>query len=274
MIIINKKILKKILLILALACITLPIHYADEKNTLSEREVLGIATMCYSNIPIENFSDPKEEKNFNAKWFGGYSSPEEFSEFKIEDYVINKSKKNMSGFSAITYSKGDNIIIAFRGTDDGIIKENWEYIIPKRQHPQAKYVAQYIEKIEKSNLIGENTKLYITGHSLGGYLATYATGIILKSDKLKKHFVKTTTFNALGLGYISNNQIKENLKNIDKDKLINYKIEGDIVSLIGKHFTDFITLKNISAIDPETPFIVNKNPHFLYHFFNQEPFLK
>lgn len=180
----------------------------------------------------------------------------------------------MSGFSAITYSKDDNIIISFRGTDDGIINENWEYIIPKHQHPQSKYADRYIKKIENSDLIGENTKLYITGHSLGGYLATYSTGIVLKSDKLKKHFVKTTTFNGLGLGHISDKLIKENLKNIDKDKLISYKIEGDIVSLIGKHFTDFITLKNVNSADPKTSLTVNKNPHFLYHFFAQEPFLK
>ncbi len=270
----TKKIIKKIWITLTLTYFILPISYAEEIHTLSEREILGIATICYNNTPIEKFPNLKEEKKFNAKWFGGYSDPKEFSSFKIEDYVINKSNKKMSGFSAITYSKDNNIIIAFRGTDNGIINENWKYIIPNRQHPQAKYADQYIKKIEDSNLIEENTNLYITGHSLGGYLAIYATGIVLKSDKLKKHFVKTTTFNGLGLGYISDEQIKDNLENIDKDKLINYKIEGDIVSLIGKHFTDFITLKNISAIDPETPFIVNKNPHFLYHFFNQEPFLK
>lgn len=41
----------------------IPISYADKINTLSEREILGIATMCYSNAPIEKFLDKQEEKS-------------------------------------------------------------------------------------------------------------------------------------------------------------------------------------------------------------------
>ncbi len=59
----TKKIIKKIWITLTLTCFILPISYAEEIHTLSEREILGIAAICYDDTPMEKFPNSQEEKN-------------------------------------------------------------------------------------------------------------------------------------------------------------------------------------------------------------------
>lgn len=241
---------------------------------VSEREILLLAIMSYKNNQKENTWENTNDEEFNLKWFGGCTDASELNDWKMVDCIINENLRNMDGFSVVTYKKGNNVVIAFRGTDSGIINENIKYIIPKKEHPQVKYLLQYIDSLKYKPFIKHNTKIYITGHSLGGYLATYALGKSLKMDELKNKIVKVITFNALGLGYIADKSIEDQLSKVNENILINYAIKGDIVSKIGKHFTKLIYLNCLKPRSSKTPIIVSGNPHFPYNFLDQDLFLK
>lgn len=241
---------------------------------VSDRELLMLTIMSYKNNQKENTWENTENEEFNLRWFAGYTNASELKGWKMVDCIINENLKNMGGFSVVTYKKGNNIVIAFRGTDSGVISENFEYIIPRREHSQVKYLIQYIDSLRHKSFIKNDTKIYIAGHSLGGYLAIYGLGKILKMKELKDKVVKVITFNALGLGYIIDKSIEKELSESAVSILFNYAIKGDIISIIGKHFTKLIYLDSLKPKSSKTPVLVSGNPHFPYNFLGQPPFLE
>lgn len=242
-------------------------------QTVSERELLLLSIMSYNNNQNTNVSETIIDNNFERKWFAGYGDISELKGWRIVDSIINTDAKKMAGFSVISYKKGKNLVIAFRGTDSGIVQENWGYFILNNEHPQAKYVNQYINNLKNVSFVNQETNIYLTGHSLGGYLATFALGKIMGINELKDKLVKATTFNGLGIGYTSDKAMIKRLSKIGPDKLVNYAVRGDVVVLIGRHFTKVKYLDFIpKSFDATMNFI--SGPHFPYNFLAQSPFLK
>ena len=135
-------------------------------------------------------------------------------------------------FSAITFKKGNNYVIAYRGTDFPDLFEwldNFAYAL-NGQHSEASlayiYAQDVYRKIVESN---PKAKIYVTGHSLGAYLAQIGGAAIvdqeagifyedMAKDKIKtnnftklsdytKHYAKKTSkleqvayFNGMGVG--------------------------------------------------------------------------
>ena len=248
------------------------INEVSAASLVTERELLMLSIMSYSDSQKQNVWKMTDDEDFNKKWFCGYTDASELRGWKMVDYKISKNNTDNEGFSAVCYKKNNNVVVAFRGTDDGIISENWKYILPYTEHPQAKYVREYINDLELKWFINLGTNVYLTGHSLGGYLALYGTGVILQHDYLKNRFVKTATFNGLGMGYLQDKDMEKKLSSLDDSKLTNYRIYGDVVSTMGKHFTGIKTLKFINnKNDSGAPSNVLKNPHFPHHFLVQSP---
>lgn len=81
----------------------------------------------------------------------------------------------LNDFDAITFKKGNNYVIAFRGTD---FPDAAEWILSdggyalSGENKQAYEAYNYAQK-QYLKIIGENTNssIYVTGHSLGAYLA-------------------------------------------------------------------------------------------------------
>lgn len=208
-----------------------------EEVTVKQLSILS--ALCYYNevennvsemikINMEDILEPEEIKNWE-NW-------------EIVDCTINDNHRSF-GFSCFTFKKGSNIVITARGTDGGVLYENWRYFIPNHEHPQAQYMKKYILHLLEKKIINNNTNIYITGHSLGGYLSLYGTGVLMQIDELKGQFVKVVTFNGLGLGSYTDPSILKQLYSLDPKKIINYRIKGDLVSYIGTHITTLITLQ-------------------------------
>ena len=111
----------------------------------------------------------------------------EITKKEIQDYFPNAV--NFEGvFDAVTFRRGNNFVIAFRGTDYPDLLEWIEDVayIVDGQHAEAAmayYYAQkvYTEILEATNN-DPNTKIYVTGHSLGAYLAQIGGAAIIDKE--------------------------------------------------------------------------------------------
>lgn len=241
----------------------LNVYAQEDSEILSDRECAILSSFTYCNDQ-SNMDTILKNEEFVKRCAKAEVSQSELIGFKNVDSIINLRKFTGSSFSVNTYQKGNNIVVAFRGTDEGIIQENLSYFISAKGHEQAKYAKEYIDKLSNKEFVDENTKIYITGHSLGGYLALYATGELLHLGKLEKNFIKCVTFNGLGISYSDPYNIQDALKKLNDNQLINYRIHGDLVSKIGKHFTKFINLDKIPQ-----KIAMTENPHKIVHFLGQ-----
>ena len=78
-----------------------------------------------------------------------------------------------TGFAAIALQKGDNIVIAFRGTeldDSQDIDNDYKMWIEKKIPPQINEAKNFIKTIQADPKF-KNKNITLTGHSLGGSLA-------------------------------------------------------------------------------------------------------
>lgn len=125
--------------------------------------------------------------------FVGYKNNIKFDGWTVENHLINNSMNLCDRFSAVTYKKGDNLVIAFKGTDFGVFIENKWYLFTFNTHPQSKF-AFFIDTIANLNLVDENVKIYLTDHSLGGYLAIYAFRYMLNYSSIKYKIINVKVF--------------------------------------------------------------------------------
>lgn len=130
-----------------------------------------------------------------------YASIDEVNQWAIIDYVSEPTVdkiKDKRLFEATTFRLDNNIVIAFRGTDFPDLLE-WfadlrytvNYIKGYEEKASEyakkiikKYVDEYMIELQ-TNEDAKAPKFYLTGHSLGGYLAQTATVDIIRDTKFK-----------------------------------------------------------------------------------------
>lgn len=168
--------------------------------------------------------------------------PEFFSRWVIADYT--KQETAGAEFCATAYKNGNNLVIAYRGTDDG---GEWiwnfaglgifEYHI---EEPMAKEYALFMaEKYPECSI-------YITGHSLGGYLAQFGAAALIKEEA--DNLCGVVYFNGMGLDYKAakkgeNSEERTLLEKFAKEhRLVGYQVYGDIVSKIGVHSGEVVSV--------------------------------
>lgn len=220
-----------------------------------DRDLAMCAALCYENGTV-----PALEKRFYLEseikgkpdsgepgenyYFYGYANSSEMSEYwKLIDYVNDASVIKIDNFSATTFKNGKNIIIAYRGTN-----ELWEWADNVlcyglgNYHSEEQQARAYAKKIVKEN---PGCKIYITGHSLGGYLAQIGTAELIESGR-SNVIERTVYFNGIGMKFnklvpIIKNYDMMSLYNFSHDglkpngKLISYAIKGDWVHMLGTH---------------------------------------
>ena len=160
------------------------------------------------------------------------------SQWRVVDYV-NTWEDIDTYFSATTFKNGNNVVIAYRGTNDGIGEwvNNIVGVGLLNYHSEESAAQQYALKIADAY---PDCKIYITGHSLGGYLAQIGATAILKERDV--NLAGVVYFNGIGLKY---NPIlfwskEDELSYLSAyykggSKLISYEIKGDVVSALGQH---------------------------------------
>ena len=131
--------------------------------------------------------------------------------YRVIDFNENKN----TGFYADVLSNGNDIIIAYRGTESGQDIRNDVAMAKSKIPAQAIDAIRIYDKVKREH---PNSDIVVTGHSLGGSLAEIVSGI---RGNL------AVTFNAYGVGdmFKNKNALKE-------DNVVNYVNEYDAVSMV------------------------------------------
>lgn len=147
--------------------------------------------MLYSEDPTNAEKKPKFAKDFEGwKFVKGYDHHSIYDALPVIStsgkplYVssvyeksnkvdIKKISKEDSGFAASIFSKGNNVVIAYRGTDENLKDmsgANTNFL--RSNYIKDQFVCAY--EVYKKVLVSSKGKtIHLTGHSLGGALAWF-----------------------------------------------------------------------------------------------------
>ena len=182
--------------------------------------------------------------------FYGFAHVNEMERWKVVDYSEDNRTHKIDNFSATTYKNGNNIIIAYRGTN-----ENLEWLDNVvcyglgNYHTEEEQARAYAKKIVQ---LYPDCSIYITGHSLGGYLAQIGTAELVQR-RMDGNLKRVAYFNGIGVAFNVKLEILTQGKALDKialysyshdglhtsnHKLVSYAIRGDWVHNLGSHQGD------------------------------------
>ncbi|MEG2235905.1 MAG: VWA domain-containing protein [Clostridia bacterium] len=249
-----------------------------EKYSKSDETLLQAADLAYEKTDICQNKACKDKKCKNKEV--GHMKSSKANDMKlIDDWKVIKSHDSTwfddggadSGFGAVAIKKGNNIIISYEGTAFGkdflldVVFADLIGIVSGGPCMQLYKAYQFANDLMNDF---PQSEIYMTGHSLGGWLANKVFGTMLDADM--------NINNQLPAGNLSNsikqisNSFKENNYRIKKvvpfaapgfvsetrilgtkysefrKKLFNYKIDTDPVSLFG---FDNILRGNVKFLD-------------------------
>lgn len=227
-----------------------------------------------SNTRLLGLPLSDEDENTYDYLFYGLASTEEVIDWQIVNYTkFNTTVFNGTAqFAAMTFKKDNDIVIAYRGTDfDDIGDWSQDFCYGLLGYAGQEGVTQDYARIVAEHYTenNNNVRIYVTGHSLGGYLAQIGGAAIAEKAELADNLKEVSYFNGMGLNFwsnivsnisslnkynISNTKLKE-LKNNNSyinstqnkakaaltkfknngGKIIAYHINGDLVSALGTH---------------------------------------
>jgi len=240
--------------------------YSDKEDktpfswNISDRDLVMCSSMSYSFIPktssLNNLSVSLKQEIENR--FDGTATWQELGKWSVVDTWYAGG-----GLQAIAFKIDSNIVVAYRGTDEGVdwFNDGTTYVLGISTHTAGakKFMKKVMETYKGYNF-------YVTGHSLGGHLAYNAAAAGI--DYSKSSIKGVVTFNGLGLtlGLTLFGDLWDEAQLMKKTEVIrNYSVEKDPVS---KGFLGFTTFHYGTtytyAISPEAP-----DAHSLYTFLEQ-----
>lgn len=234
-----------------------------------------------SNTTLLGMPLSDEVENTYAYLFYGLASTNEVSDWKIVNYTkFNTTVFNGTAqFAAMTFKRDNDIVIAYRGTDfDDIGDWTQDFFYGLIGYAGQEGVTQDYAKIvaEYYTKNNDNINIYVTGHSLGGYLAQIGGAELASNANYSDNLKEVSYFNGMGLQFWSNiipslnstsvsrygvnsselKQLKNNNSSLNTiqnnarisltnwkntgGKIVSYNINGDIISSLGKHVGDTI----------------------------------
>lgn len=141
----------------------------------------------------------------------------------------NTDVYKIANLAAAAYKKGNEVIVAYRGTD-GIVDVITDAGFLLKKIPKSYILAKnFYLKIKKMN---PNCKIYCTGHSLGG---AYAQMVVARAIKDGDDCPQAITFNAPGLGYALKKKEQELHKKSLLAKISNYVVMNDFIGNFREH---------------------------------------
>lgn len=192
-----------------------------------------------------------------------YGTIEELDDWIVDDYSCLQGIKQ-NGLTTFRLKRDNDIIIVIRGSNSPVDAfEDIRYGITNATR-QEKYLKEYIKNtMEYYSKKNGNYNIYVTGHSLGGYLAQIGGAYIEENiedyDNIK--LARIVDFNGMGINFFTafGNEYNygnkkdtiETLKKIGEDgRLIEYYTYGDLVSSLGVHYGEMREL--VPSIDSIT----------------------
>jgi len=229
----------------------------DKKNKMKwdvcYRDLALLANAVYENYPAGTDLAEKNCK-LTVDGYGVAGSTSELVGWKVIECVYNP----ITGFEASAYAKDNNIVIATRGSEAKNIADflqDWVLAdvigftmglnaqLPAMETFISCVVARYGNYYDN---------IYVTGHSLGGYLALMASSQLVKHG-LGNKIKGVVTFNALGMntsagiGTVLDIDDHINLQHI-RSAIKNYRTNGDVVSIIGYTPGDDVCIKQAEVL--------------------------
>lgn len=268
---------KYYIITLVLFCLMLILNISTVNATkeVTDREMAIASAMSYvplqKNKTMSQCFDIANKKlisqvvNYvNSKFnLHDYGTIEELDDWIVDDYSCLQGAKQ-NGLTTFRLKRDNDIIIVVRGSNSPVDAfEDIRYGITNATK-QEKYLEEYIKDTMKyySKKSG-NYNIYITGHSLGGYLAQIGGAYIEENidnyNNIK--LARIVDFNGMGINFFTafgneyNYGNKKDtidiLKELGKDgRLIEYYTYGDLVSSLGVHYGEMREL--IPSIDSIT----------------------
>ncbi|WP_341873050.1 VWA domain-containing protein [Enterococcus faecalis] len=183
-------------------------------------------------------------------------------ELDTDTMPISDNKLDNFNASAYINKRDKQVVLAYRGTTSG-----WDWL-GNILWLDGSHVQEISSRIFAKRVARKysNYIIYITGHSLGGYLAMIGSDTLSNIAQYDSQLQKTIVFNSLGVSKKKNRNTKEeNQTEYLRKKLIEsltryansgrietYRVEYDVVSKIGIHFGQQSPAiqwnKNVSAI--------------------------
>jgi hypothetical protein len=234
-------------------------------DTVSDRDMAIASALSYvplqknktmaQSFSVANINVVSKIVNFvNSKFnLHDYATIHELDDWKVDDYNGLKALTE-NGLSVFRLKRNNDIIIVITGSNSPTDAfEDIKYGLCNYNN-QEKYLKQYImSTLKEYSSKDGNYNFYITGHSLGGYLAqiggaTMEDAITQNANTYKNITLKRIVdFNGMGIDYFtlfgskynygSQEKVIETLKKIGNDgRLIEYYTYGDVVSALGVHY--------------------------------------
>lgn len=155
------------------------------------------------------------DQNGDAEY---YAKVDEVNKWAIVDYTSKptvKAFKTGGNFEATTFRYDNNFVIAYRGTDFADLIEWMADVIgygvldtlgnyEKEAENYAKTIIEKYTKEYENAKTGEKPNFYITGHSLGGYLAQVGAAYVVNDANNvigRENLRDVIYFNGMGIGF-------------------------------------------------------------------------
>lgn len=265
---------------------------------VSNRTLTHISNLAYVNLESHLF-----KKIGDASSIGNHNHFDELKD-EIADWTIIKANDGgftSGGFGGVAVKKGHDIIIGYRGTAFGLTPETIYDVIAdidiyvSGNNFQGSLATSFASEIVSSY---PKANAYVTGHSLGGFLAQIVSYRMLDYHLHKSYLPlssnravvkaaladgsylkKTVTFNAApffrptyfhkkGLGMITSAVPIWDLASQKFDhKVYNYSIDGDFLQLA----VDIHVADKLGQVVPAYPKKRDGNAHSLVQFYDHFP---
>ena len=167
-----------------------------------------------------------------------------------DGYKVVKSVDNKdTGFHAEVLANGNDVIVAYRGTDQPIgIDGINDFAMARKNIPeQATEAIKVYDQVKQDY---PNSEVTVTGHSLGGSLSQIVSSV---------RGCEAVTFNAYGT-----KDMFENSANIKEENIVNYVNEMDGVTMVNgeNHVGEIYSVPNV-AQDSKFSIFYKLNCHYL-----------